>query len=121
MSGKALLIERLLLLCLVGYVHSLGVEYAKTVVYYVERSLLLRHDEHTLVLAYSIGDDVNYGLRFTGSGRAVNNHISGAINLLYDLRLRIVEHLDYVAVVGVRLLTFLYFLGLFDLALIGKS
>ena len=83
MCLEAALEEAALLLGFVGYVHSLFADWAKAVVYDVKRGLLLRNDEDTLVFGYSVCDYVNYGLRFTRSGRSVDNHIAALAYALY--------------------------------------
>ena len=49
------------------------------------------------MLADGVGDYVNYRLRFTRTGRSVDNHISRLIYLFDYLGLRVVKHFDYVA------------------------
>ena len=97
MGVKTTLVEGSLFLSLVGDVHAFFVKSAKTVEYYVKRRLLLRNHKHALVFAKCVCNYVDYGLRFTGAGRAVYDHIAFLVNLAHDLTLCKVKHLDGVA------------------------
>ena len=91
--SAATLEEESLFLRLIRYIHCLFGQKTQSVVNYVKSRLFLRNHEHTLVLSHCIGNDVNYRLRLTCTGRAVDDHVTAFLYLSHYLGLSVVEHL----------------------------